>query len=57
MVAESSVRGLIAQLKTEVGGERAQVMVPQTHPPAEEAEVDFGEFTAVRGYRLAGRRA
>ena len=47
VVAESSVRALVAGLKVEVGGGRAQVMVPQTHPPAEEAEVDFGEFTAV----------
>lgn len=47
VVAESSVRALVARLKVEVGGGRAQVMVPQTHPPAEEAEVDFGEFTAV----------
>jgi transposase len=47
VVAESSVRGLVAQLKAEVGANRAQVMVPQTHGPAEEAEVDFGEFTAV----------
>jgi transposase len=46
-VAESSVRNLVANLKVEVGGGRAQVMVPQTHPAAEEAEVDFGEFTAV----------
>jgi len=46
-VAESSVRNLVAQLKVEVYGGRAQVMVPQTHPPAEEAEVDFGEFRAV----------
>jgi transposase len=47
VVAESTVRGLVAQLKVDVGGDRGQVMVPQTHPPAEEAEVDFGEFTAV----------
>ena len=47
VVAESSVRALVAGLKVEVGGNRAQVMVPQTHPPAEEAEVDFGEFSAV----------
>ncbi len=47
VVAESSVRALVAGLKIEVGGARGQVMVPQTHPPAEEAEVDFGEFTAV----------
>ena len=46
-VAESSVRNLVAQLKVDIGADRAQVMVPQTHPSAEEAEVDFGEFTAV----------
>jgi len=47
VVAESSVRNLVAQLRVEVGGGREQVMVPQTHPPAKEAEVDFGEFSAV----------
>lgn len=46
-VAESSVRNLVAQLKVEIGADRRQVMVPQTHPPGEEAEVDFGEFQAV----------
>ena len=49
VVAESSVRSLVAQLKLEISGGKAQVMVPQTHPPAEEAEVDFGEFQAVIG--------
>ena len=49
VVAESSVRSLVAQLKLEISGTREQVMVPQTHPPAEEAEVDFGEFQAVIG--------
>ncbi|MDP2772123.1 MAG: IS21 family transposase, partial [Nocardioides sp.] len=49
VVAESSVRNLVAQLKLEISGATAQVMVPQTHPPAEEAEVDFGEFQAVIG--------
>lgn len=47
VVAESSVRNLVAVLKAEINGTRGQVMVPQTHPPAEEAEVDFGEFQAV----------
>lgn len=47
VVAESSVRNLVAVLKVEINGSKAQVMVPQTHPPAEEAEVDFGEFQAV----------
>ena len=46
-VAESSVRALVRELKTEVGLDRRQVVVPQTHPPGEQAEVDFGEFTAV----------
>jgi transposase len=46
-VAESSVRALVRELKTEVGLDRTQVAVPQTHPPGEEAEVDFGEFQAV----------
>jgi hypothetical protein len=47
VVSESSVRNLVARLKVEVTGSAAQAMVPQTHPPAEEAEVDFGEFQAV----------
>jgi transposase len=46
-VAESSVRALVRELKVEVGLDRRQVMVPQTHAPGEEAEVDFGEFHAV----------
>ncbi|MDQ2710568.1 MAG: IS21 family transposase [Actinomycetota bacterium] len=46
-VAESSVRAMVAALKVEVGLDRRQVCVPQTHPPGEEAEVDFGEFKAV----------
>ena len=47
VVAESSVRNLVAGLRIEIEGGRKQVMVPQTHPAAEEAEVDFGEFQAV----------
>jgi transposase len=50
-VGESTVRNLVARLRTEIGANRCQVMVPQTHPPAAEAEVDFGEFTA----SIAGR--
>jgi transposase len=45
-VGESTIRNLVARLRTEIGANRCQVMVPQTHPPAEEAEVDFGEFAA-----------
>jgi transposase len=48
VVAESSVRNLVAALRTEITPGQ-QVMVPQTHPAAEEAEVDFGEFQAVIG--------
>jgi transposase len=48
-VAESTVRARVAELKVEVGLTRREVMVPQTHGPAEEAEVDFGEFRAVLG--------
>lgn len=46
VVGESTVRNLVARLRAEIGAGRCQVMVPQTHPPAEEAEVDFGEFSA-----------
>lgn len=46
VVAESSVRNLVARLRVEIAGEHREVMVPQTHLPAEEAEVDFGEFRA-----------
>jgi transposase len=46
LLGESTVRNLVARLRIEIGADRCQVMVPQTHPAAEEAEVDFGEFTA-----------
>ena len=49
-MSESSVRAMVAQLREEIGVKHGQVCVPQTHPPAEEAEVDFGEFSA----RIAG---
>ncbi|MGE3835932.1 MAG: IS21 family transposase [Acidimicrobiia bacterium] len=49
-VAESTVRGFVAEVHRELSGGVGLVMVPQTHPPAEEAEVDFGEFKA----RIAG---
>ena len=45
-VGESTVRNLVARLRVEIGADRCQVMVPQTHPAGEEAEVDFGEFVA-----------
>lgn len=49
VVAESSVRALVAQLRREIFDQSLAVKVPQTHGPAEEAEVDFGEFQAVIG--------
>ena len=49
MVAESSVRSLMAELHREIFNQSLQVTMPQTHGPAEEAEVDFGEFQAVIG--------
>jgi transposase len=45
-LAESTVRPHVARLKVEVGLTRREVMVPQTHPGGEEAEVDFGMFEA-----------
>jgi transposase len=46
-VGESSVRALVVRLRAEIGTGRPPVTVPQTHGPGREAEVDFGEFTAV----------
>jgi transposase len=45
-VGESTIRNLVARLRVELRADRCQVMVPQTRPPAAEAEVDFGEFAA-----------
>ena len=49
VVAESSVRALVGQLRRELSGQLADVAIVQTHAPAEEAEVDFGEFQALIG--------
>ena len=46
VLAESTVRPHVARLRLEVGLARREVMVPQTHPGGEEAEVDFGAFEA-----------
>jgi len=43
-VAESTVRAYVAEVRRELGTGTGLVTVPQTHPAAEEAEVDFGEF-------------
>jgi transposase len=47
LVAESSVRALVGDLRREINNASLSVAVPQTHLPAAEAEVDFGEFRAV----------
>src|SRR5665811_25374 len=47
VVAESSVRALVGELRREIFDASLAVAVPQTHLPAQEAEVDFGEFGAV----------
>jgi transposase/predicted nucleic acid-binding protein len=44
-VGESTVRRFVAQVKTELA-KTPMVAVPQTHGLGEEAEVDFGEFSA-----------
>jgi transposase len=48
--AEVTVSRHVARRKIELGLDRVEVMVPQTHDPGAEAEVDFGEFYA----RFAG---
>jgi transposase len=52
-VAEVTVSRYVARRRTELGLERVQVMVPQSHEPDAEAEVDFGEFHAVIAGALA----
>jgi transposase len=47
VLAESTVTHAVARIRRELVSGVSQVMVPQTHLPAEEAEVDFGEFWAV----------
>jgi transposase len=47
VVAESTVRAFVAQVRLELAGDATKVSVPQEHTPGEEAEVDFGEFQAV----------
>ncbi|MDP9325009.1 MAG: IS21 family transposase [Candidatus Dormibacteraeota bacterium] len=45
-VAEVTVSRYVARRKAELGLDRIEVMVPQSHGPGAEAEVDFGEFYA-----------
>jgi transposase len=49
-LAEVTVSRYVARRRVELGLDRVEVAVPQTHPPGAEAEVDFGEFHA----RVAG---
>ena len=46
-LSEVTVSRYVARRKVELGLVRMEVSVPQTHPPGEHAEVDFGEFYAV----------
>jgi transposase len=46
-VAESTVRAVVGEMKAELESGTRLVTVPQTHPPGDEAEVDFGEATVL----------
>jgi transposase len=48
-LAEVTVSRYVARRRIELGLDRKEVMVPQTHPPGAEGEVDFGEFYATVG--------
>ena len=50
-ISESTVRRYVAEAKKRRPLDVARVMVPQTHPLGEEAEVDFGQFS----FLLQGR--
>ncbi|MEB3065752.1 IS21 family transposase [[Mycobacterium] zoologicum] len=45
-LAEVTVSRYVAHRRSELDLDRVEVMVPQTHTPGAEAEVDFGEFYA-----------
>jgi len=45
-LAESTVRGLVGQIRQEVAASARLVPIGQEHPAGQEAEVDFGEFMA-----------
>ncbi|MGK2854037.1 MAG: IS21 family transposase [Microbacteriaceae bacterium] len=47
VIAESTVRNLVAGLRVEITAGHTKVAIVQEHPPALEAEVDFGEFQGV----------
>lgn len=45
-ISQSTVRALVARCRRELDIATVEVMIPQTHLPGQEAEVDFGEFWA-----------
>lgn len=45
-IGGSTVRELVARIRRDLGQSTAKVMIPQTHLPGAEAEVDFGEAWA-----------
>src|SRR6476660_8747177 len=45
-VAEVTASRYVARRRAELGLDNIEVMVPQSHEPGAEAEVDFGEFHA-----------
>lgn len=47
LVAESTIRAIVAEIRAELESGTRLVTVPQAHPPGDEAEVDFGEATIV----------
>jgi transposase len=50
VISGSRVRSVVAELRVELAAaDVSSVMVPQTHPPGAEAEVDWGGFAAVIG--------
>ena len=53
MVAELTMSRYVARRRAELGLDNTEVMVPQSHEPGAEAEVDFGEFHAVIAGALA----
>jgi transposase len=46
-VSEVTVSRYVARRRAELGLDRVEVAVPQSHQPGEEAEMDFGEFHAM----------
>jgi transposase len=52
-LSEVTVSRFVARRRVELGLTRVEVSVPQTHPPGEHAEVDFGEFhTVIAGIQV-----